>query len=72
MTRRRSIGWAYTEKGSELVDCPRCKGNGEVYPVVPIGFGAPPPDGELCLWCMGAGAISRWWANQHYGSQRGK
>lgn len=62
---KRSLDYAATEEGSRLVDCPRCKGEGEVYPPVPIGFGLQ-SDPESCGWCMGAGRISDWWANQYH------
>lgn len=69
MSRPRSSGYAYTEKGAQLVDCPRCKGAGEVYPVTPIGFGLA-PDPELCGYCFGAGQINRWLASHHRPARR--
>lgn len=59
----QSDNFAYTEAGQQRVDCPRCQGAGEVYPLTPVGQGAI-PDPVACSGCMGSGEVSAWWARR--------
>jgi DnaJ-class molecular chaperone len=60
----RAFEFAFTDAGQERVECPRCQGAGEVYPLTPVGFGVI-PDPEACNGCMGKGHVSAWWAGQY-------
>lgn len=45
-----------TNVKAEMVECPRCCGEGEEYPVTPVGAGIIPEPGT-CTLCAGYGEV---------------
>lgn len=62
-----------SQPGTDMAECPRCKGEGEEYPVVPIGSGLIPEPGP-CDLCSGYGAVEphiKRWYERKGGPRRG-